>query len=257
MIWWGNLERQLHLTADNVPWELFEERFCVKYLPPYFQEQQAGAFHTLVQGNKTVEEYEIRFMELVKYINYLDSDEHQAERFIFGLNIHIQALIRMWRPSSVAEAVECGRYAKKDLGIKKDVGPAELPQPGFSGKTPRNFFSRSSSRPPYGNRFTPRNVGTRAPMATNTIAAKSSNISPWKSRGTANRGRNSRGIGMRGRSSFSRNSQYDSRGLTQVNYWRCGERHFNVIVQKLHQAYYKRQEKKQYQIPKATIESMQ
>ena len=40
--------------------------------------------------------------------------------------------------------------------------------------------------------------------------------------GTANRGRNTRGSGMRGRSSLSRNSQYDSRGPTQVNCWGCG-----------------------------------
>ena len=99
------MEKQLHLTTDNVPWELFEERFRAKYLPPYFQQQQARAFHTLIQGSKTVEEYEIRFMELVKYIHYLDSDERQAERFIFGLNPHIRALVRMWKLSSVAEAV--------------------------------------------------------------------------------------------------------------------------------------------------------
>ena len=48
LIWWGNLEKQLHLTSDNVPWELFEERFRAKYLPPYFQQQQAKTFHTLI-----------------------------------------------------------------------------------------------------------------------------------------------------------------------------------------------------------------
>jgi hypothetical protein len=25
--WWGNLERQLHLTPDTISWEIFEERF--------------------------------------------------------------------------------------------------------------------------------------------------------------------------------------------------------------------------------------
>jgi hypothetical protein len=25
--WWGNLERQLHLTPDTVSWELFKKRF--------------------------------------------------------------------------------------------------------------------------------------------------------------------------------------------------------------------------------------
>eukprot|EP00253_Pinus_taeda_P026722 PITA_26722 len=226
LIWWGNLERQLHLTSDNVPWELFEERFRAKYLPSYFQQQQARAFHTLVQGNKTVEEYEIRFLELVKYIHYLDSDERQVERFIFGLSPHIRALVSMWKPSSVAEAVECGRYADEHFGIKKDIGPAEPLQSGFPGKTPRNFFRGRSSRPPYGNRFTPRNIGTRAPMAVNTIAMESSNTSPWTSRGIASGGRNSRGINMRGQSSFSRNSRPNSKGSTQLNCWGCGGPHF-------------------------------
>ena len=36
----------------------------------------------LIQGNKTVEEYEIRFMELVKYVPYIETDERQAECFV-------------------------------------------------------------------------------------------------------------------------------------------------------------------------------
>jgi hypothetical protein len=37
--WWGNLERQLHLTQDTISWELFEERFLRKYLSAYYEEQ--------------------------------------------------------------------------------------------------------------------------------------------------------------------------------------------------------------------------
>jgi hypothetical protein len=115
--WWGNLEIQLHLTPDTVSWELFEERFRRKYLPAYYEGQQAGAFHALIQGNKTVEEYEIRFMELVKYVSYMDNDQRQAERFIYGLNPKIRAMVQMWKPSSVAEAVENERYAKEHMNI--------------------------------------------------------------------------------------------------------------------------------------------
>jgi hypothetical protein len=64
-----------------------------KYLPAYYEEQQVGAFHALVQGNKTVEEYEIRFMELVKYVSYMDNDQRQAERFVYGLNPKIRAMV--------------------------------------------------------------------------------------------------------------------------------------------------------------------
>jgi hypothetical protein len=50
--WWGNLERQLHLTPDTVSWEIFEERLWRKYLSAYCEEQQVGAFHALVQENR-------------------------------------------------------------------------------------------------------------------------------------------------------------------------------------------------------------
>ena len=52
----------------------------------YYEEQQVGAFHALVQGKRTVEEYEIRFMELVKYVSYMDNDQRQAKCFVYGLN---------------------------------------------------------------------------------------------------------------------------------------------------------------------------
>jgi hypothetical protein len=50
-------------------------------------------------------------MELVKYVSYMDNDQRQAERFVYGLNPKIRAMVRMWKPSSVAEAVENARYA--------------------------------------------------------------------------------------------------------------------------------------------------
>ena len=42
-----------------------------------------------------MEEYEERFMELVKYVPYLDNDEHQVEHFVYGLNAKIRAQVRM------------------------------------------------------------------------------------------------------------------------------------------------------------------
>jgi hypothetical protein len=137
--WWGNLERQLHLTPDTVSWELFEERFRRKYLPAYYEEQQVGAFHALVQGNKTVEEYEIRFMELVKYVSYMDNDQRQEARFIYGLNPRIRAMVRMWKPSSVAEVVENARYVEEHMNLTGGSRPTFPHRSGFVGKVPRTF----------------------------------------------------------------------------------------------------------------------
>jgi hypothetical protein len=46
-----------------------------KYFPAYYEEHWVGAFHALTEGNQTVKEYEIRFMELVKYVSYMDTDQ--------------------------------------------------------------------------------------------------------------------------------------------------------------------------------------
>jgi hypothetical protein len=73
--WWGNLERHFNLTPDTVSWDNFEERFNRKYFPTYYDEQKVGPFHSLAQGNKTVEEYKIRFMDLVIYVSYIDTDK--------------------------------------------------------------------------------------------------------------------------------------------------------------------------------------
>lgn len=61
------MEKQLHLTLDNIPWEFFEERLSTKYFPPYYEEKQEIVLHALDQGRMIVEKYEMRFMDLVKY----------------------------------------------------------------------------------------------------------------------------------------------------------------------------------------------
>jgi hypothetical protein len=56
-------------------------------------------------------------MELVKYVSYMDNDQRQAERFIYGLNPKIRAMVRMWKPSSVAEVVENAHYAEEHMNL--------------------------------------------------------------------------------------------------------------------------------------------
>jgi hypothetical protein len=194
--WWGNLERQLHLIPDTVSWEIFKERFLRKYLPAYYEEQQVGALHALVQGNRIVEEYEIRFMELVKYVSYLDNDQRQAERFVYGLNPKIRAMVRMWKPSSVAEAVENARYAKEHMNLTGGTRSAFPHRPGFVGKTPRTFPRGGGSRPPpYGNRVVPRTVAAGISMEASAASRSSPTVQtgPRPSQGTMSRGRSSRG----------------------------------------------------------------
>jgi hypothetical protein len=105
-------------------------------------------------------------MELVKYVSYMDNDQRQAERFIYGLNLKIRAMVRMWKPSSVAEAIENARYAEEHMNLTGGARSAFLHHPGFVGKTPKTFPRGGGSRPPpYGNRVVPRTVAAGISMA--------------------------------------------------------------------------------------------
>lgn len=72
----------------------------------------------MVQGNHTVEQHEIRFMELVKYVSYMDTDQCQVDRFIYGFNPKIREMVQMWKPSLVTEAVEHASYVEENLDLK-------------------------------------------------------------------------------------------------------------------------------------------
>jgi len=78
-------------------------------------------------------------MELVKYASYMDNDQRQAERFVYGLNPKIRAVVRMWKLSSVAEAVENAHYAEEHMNLTGDTRPTFPHCPGFVGKAPRTF----------------------------------------------------------------------------------------------------------------------
>jgi hypothetical protein len=195
----------LHLTPDTVSWEIFEERFQRKYLPAYYEKQQVRAFHALVRGNKTMEEYDIGFMELVKYVSYMDNDERWAECFVYGLKPNIRAMVRMWKLSSVVEAVENARYMEEHMNLNGGMRSTFPHHPRFVGKAPRTFSRGGNSRPPpCGNRVTPRTVATVISMA----ASAASRSSPKTQAGPRpSQGATSRGKGSRGRNSFQRPSQ--------------------------------------------------
>ena len=213
------MERQLHPTRYIVTWELFEERFRKKYLLAYYEEQHVEAFHALVQGNRTVEEYEIRFMELVKYVSYMDTDQRQADCFIYGLNPKIRAMVWMWKPSLVAKAVEHACHVEENLDLKGG-GKAIFPcQPRFMGKAPCTFLMGGNLRPsPYENRVVPRALTVGISMVTSAT-------SPAGSRAHTNRshmrGETSQGRGPRGRKSFQKAPQHSVQGLLRITCWGC------------------------------------
>jgi hypothetical protein len=113
-------------------------------------------------------------MELVKYVSYMDNDQRQAECFVYGLNPKIRAMVRMWKPSSVVEAVENACYAEEHMNLTRGMRLTFPHHPGFIGKAPRTFPRGGGSRPPpYGNRVAPRIVAVGISMAVSATSRSS------------------------------------------------------------------------------------
>jgi hypothetical protein len=132
--------------------------------------------------------------------------------------------VRMWKPSSVAEAVENARYAEEHMNLTGGTRPTFTHRPGFVKKAPRTFPMGGGSRPlPYGNRVAPRIVATGISMAASAASRSSPTVqtSPRPSQGTT-----SRSMGSKGRNSFQRQSHNNAQVQSRVTCWGYGGPHY-------------------------------
>ena len=103
--------------------------------------------------------------------------------------------MRMWKPSSVVEAVENARYAEEHMNLTRGIRLTFSHRPGFVGKAPRTFLRGGGSRPPpYGNIVAPRTIAVGISMEASAASRSSPMMQtgPRPSQGTTSRGRGSR-----------------------------------------------------------------
>ena len=95
--------------------------------------------------------------------------------FVYRLNPKIRAMVRMWKPLSVSEAIENARYAEEQMILNEGMRSTIPWHPRFVGKAPRTLSRGGISRPPpYGNRFAPREVTMGISMGASAALSHSS-----------------------------------------------------------------------------------
>jgi hypothetical protein len=151
--------------------------------------------------------------------------------------------VRMWKPSSVAEAVENACYVEEHMKLTGGTRLTFPHRPGFVGKAPRTFpRGRGSRPPPYGNRVAPRTVAAGISMAVSATSCSSPMMQtgPWPSQGTTSRGR-----GSRGRNSFQRQTHNNAQVQSHVTCWGCGGPHYQRDCPELQSGFVHREGKAQ------------
>ncbi|KAK8534683.1 hypothetical protein V6N12_057327 [Hibiscus sabdariffa] len=88
-IWWESIVSSA--STERLTWDFFNERFKNRYLGERFLKERRQAFKDLVQGSMTVAEYELQFLDLLRYgTGLVSTEKDRCDKFLEGLRIGIR-----------------------------------------------------------------------------------------------------------------------------------------------------------------------
>ncbi|KAL4643006.1 hypothetical protein ACB092_02G061200 [Castanea dentata] len=114
--WWRSTKKTLPLEEDEIlTWSIFLEAFYEKYFPESVRDEKEVEFMELIQGNKTVLQYEAKFTELSRFAPHIVADDvRKAKKFQRGLRPSIRTRMAALRLKSYSEVVETAKVVEKE-----------------------------------------------------------------------------------------------------------------------------------------------
>ncbi|TYK29226.1 gag protease polyprotein [Cucumis melo var. makuwa] len=91
---------------NKITWEQFKENFYAKFFSANVKHAKLQEFLNLEQGDMTVEQYDVEFDMLSRFAPDVVRDEAaRTEKFVRGLRLDIQGIVRALRPATHADAL--------------------------------------------------------------------------------------------------------------------------------------------------------
>jgi hypothetical protein len=84
-MWWDQLVQVQHIKEKSVTWREFKKYFEKKYLTRRYNEKKMKEFFELKLGSMVIDEYERRFLELMKYVSFIKDETVKIQRYLSGL----------------------------------------------------------------------------------------------------------------------------------------------------------------------------
>ncbi|KAL0534251.1 hypothetical protein IC582_028540 [Cucumis melo] len=155
--WWETTERMLGGDVSQITWQQFKESFYAKFFSASLRDAKRQEFLNLEQGDMTVEQYDAEFDMLSRFTPEMIAIEAaRADKFVRGLRLDIQGLVRAFRPATHADALRlavdlslqertnssktAGRGSTSGQKRKAEQQPVPVPQRNFrSGGEFRRF----------------------------------------------------------------------------------------------------------------------
>ncbi|KAA0033475.1 pol protein [Cucumis melo var. makuwa] len=104
--WWETTERMLGGDMSQITWQQFKESFYAKFFSASLRDAKRQEFLNLEQGDMTVEQYDAEFDMLSRFApEMIATEAARADKFVRGLQLGIQGLVRAFRPATHADAL--------------------------------------------------------------------------------------------------------------------------------------------------------
>lgn len=94
-----------HIKEKSVTWRDFKKYFEKKYLTKRYYDKKIKEFFELKLGSMTIDEYERRFLELLKYISFIKDDTVKNQRYLSGLPSFISEKIQYDDPKTLGHTI--------------------------------------------------------------------------------------------------------------------------------------------------------
>ncbi|KAL0556514.1 hypothetical protein IC582_005028 [Cucumis melo] len=146
--WWETTERMLGGDVSQITWQQFKESFYAKFFSASLRDAKRQEFLNLEQGDMTVEQYDAEFDMLSRFApEMMATEAARADKFVRGLRLDIQGLVRAFRPATHADALRlavdlslqeranssktAGRGSTSGQKRKAEQQPVPVPQRNF------------------------------------------------------------------------------------------------------------------------------
>jgi hypothetical protein len=80
-MWWDQYVQVQHIDEKKVTWREFKRYFQKKYLTKRYYDKKMKEFFELKLGSMTIDEYERRFLELLKYVPFIKDEQVKIQRY--------------------------------------------------------------------------------------------------------------------------------------------------------------------------------
>jgi hypothetical protein len=104
-MWWDHLAQVQHIKEKSVTWREFKKYFEKKYLTKRYYDKKMIEFFELNLGSMTIDEYERRFLEMLKYVSFIKDETVKIQRYLSVLPPFISDKIQYDDPETLEETI--------------------------------------------------------------------------------------------------------------------------------------------------------